>query len=79
VLFWGDIIHVPPVQFREPSVTIQFDTDQAQAAESRAKALDMAALDRIKIAGAHLDFPGLGYVEKAGSGYRWRTAPYPYG
>ncbi len=79
LLIWGDIIHVGPVQFADPSVTIAFDADGDTAAATRARVMDMAATDNMKVAGAHLDFPGMGYLSKADSGYRWQPAPYPYG
>lgn len=78
-LFWGDIIHVGAVQFAQPEVTIAFDTDQDMARATRMSTLDMAATDRLMIAGAHLSFPGVGFVERAGDAYRWQPAPYPYG
>ena len=31
---------------------------------------DMASADKLLISGYHFPFPGLGYIEKAGSGYR---------
>lgn len=79
LLIWGDIVHVPPVQFADPSVTIAFDADQDTARATRAKVLDMVATDGLKVAGAHIEFPGMGYLSKDGSGYRWEPAPYPYG
>lgn len=79
LLIWGDIIHVGPIQFAQPEVTITFDADPDMAAKSRKMVLDMVATDDLKVAGSHIDFPGVGYVTKAGSGYRWHAAPYPYG
>lgn len=79
MLIWGDIVHVAPVQFAQPEVTIAFDVDRDLAAATRAKTLDMAATDGLMVAGAHIDFPGAGYVSKIGSGYRWEPAPFPYG
>ena len=55
---------------------LAFDTDQAQAARSRRRALDMAAADRLHIAGAHLPFPGLGHVTRAGSAYGYVPTPW---
>lgn len=71
VLLWGDIVHVGPIQFARPSVTIPFDVDEAQAAETRARVLDMVATDRLEIAGSHVDFPSFGHVERSGEGYRF--------
>jgi len=79
LLIWGDIIHVAPVQLADPTVTIAFDTDGETAAKTRARVMDMATTDKLLIAGAHMSFPSVGYLEKADTGYRWFDAPYPYG
>ncbi|MDJ0827945.1 MAG: MBL fold metallo-hydrolase [Rhodobacter sp.] len=79
LLIWGDIVHVPPVQFARPEVTIGFDVDQDMARATRAKVLDMAATDRLRVAGMHIGFPGLGHLEKAGSGYRFVPSLWQYG
>lgn len=71
VLLWADIVHVGPIQFARPSVTIPFDVDQPQAAETRARVMDMVATDRIEIAGSHVDFPSFGHVVREGDGYRF--------
>lgn len=76
MLVWGDIVHVAAVQFADPAVSIDFDTDPAQAVASREKILAEAARKGWLIAGAHLPFPGLGHVIKAGSGYRWLPVSY---
>ncbi|MDF0602018.1 MBL fold metallo-hydrolase [Psychromarinibacter sp. C21-152] len=79
LLIWGDIVHVGPVQFPRPEVTIGFDTDKEMAAATRAKVFDMVATDGLRIAGMHIGFPGIGYVEKGHSGYGFTPAPFPYG
>jgi glyoxylase-like metal-dependent hydrolase (beta-lactamase superfamily II) len=43
LVVWGDLMHVAAVQFAEPSVTIQFDSDSPKAAEARKKAYADAA------------------------------------
>ncbi|MBP1765510.1 MAG: fold metallo-hydrolase [Firmicutes bacterium] len=58
----GDIIHVAAVQFADPSVTIAYDSDKAEAAKARQQFLAEAAENNWLIGGAHLAFPGLGYV-----------------
>ena len=78
LLLWGDILHVPPVQLADPSVTIAFDADADMARTTRARVMDMAATDGLAVAGAHISFPGIGYLETAGTGFRWEAAPYPY-
>ncbi|MGH8183306.1 MAG: MBL fold metallo-hydrolase [Rhodanobacteraceae bacterium] len=76
MLVWGDIIHVAAVQFADPAVSIDFDTDPAQAVATRKRILAEAASKGWLIAGAHLPFPGLGHVIKDGSGYRWLPVSY---
>jgi glyoxylase-like metal-dependent hydrolase (beta-lactamase superfamily II) len=78
LLIWGDLLHSTAFQFARPDWAFAFDTDQAKAAETRRAALDMVAADGMMVAGMHLDFPGFGYVEKAGEGYRFLAAPYDY-
>ncbi len=44
--------------------------DGAQAELTRRKLYDMLAADRMLVSGYHFPFPSLGYIEKAGNGYR---------
>jgi len=76
LLVWGDTVHVAVYQFAEPGWTIGFDVDQPAAAASRRRAMDMAATDRLLIAGMHVPFPGVGFVERAGTGYRFVPVPW---
>jgi len=76
LLVWGDIVHNAALQFPEPHRAIAFDSDQATAIASRKHVFDMAATDRITIAGAHLPFPGLGHVAKAATGYAYLPLPW---
>jgi glyoxylase-like metal-dependent hydrolase (beta-lactamase superfamily II) len=68
LLLWGDIVHNAALQFPEPDRAISFDTDQAMAIASRKRVFDMAANERLTIAGSHLPFPGIGHVAKAATG-----------
>ncbi len=78
LLIWGDIVHVPPVQFANPSLGVAFDADRALAEKTRRMILEDAAMHNLKIAGMHLPFPGFGSVERAGKGYRFASASYEY-
>ncbi len=71
MLVWGDIVHNAALQFPRPEITLAFDTDQQQAAQARKRAFDMAATDHLLVAGMHLPWPGIGYVEKSGELYRY--------
>lgn len=72
VLVWGDIIHVPSLQFARPEVVWEYDHDQAQARDSRLRALALAADQQLHVAGAHLDFPGIGRVTRANGGFSFQ-------
>lgn len=76
IVFWGDIMHVAEVQFVNPSITIAFDVDPAQAAAARKKAYADAAAKGYLVAPAHVSFPGVGHLRADGTGYRWIPVPY---
>lgn len=79
LLFWGDVVHSAALQFAYPEWSISFDVDQALAVETRKAMLDRAAADSLLVTGMHLDFPGLGRVQRAGGGYRFQQAPWQFG
>jgi glyoxylase-like metal-dependent hydrolase (beta-lactamase superfamily II) len=76
LLLWGDIVHAAEVQFRDPSVTVEYDVNAADAAASRSRVLSEAAEQGYLVGGAHLSFPGLGHVRAEESGFSWVPAPY---
>lgn len=78
LLVWADLVHVPPVQFARPAVTLAFDIDPEAAAATRARVYDMAATDGQMVCGAHLFFPGFGHVERRGEAYAFAPAPWEY-
>lgn len=67
----GDLIHVAAVQFPNPTVTIAFDSDEKEAEASRLREFEAAAKGGWLIAGAHLQFPGMGHLKAEGKGYRF--------
>jgi glyoxylase-like metal-dependent hydrolase (beta-lactamase superfamily II) len=69
LLIWGDVVHLPGVQFAHPEAGMVFDVDGDQAIATRQRIMDMAATDRLRIAGMHLDFPSFGHVVRAGAAY----------
>jgi glyoxylase-like metal-dependent hydrolase (beta-lactamase superfamily II) len=71
LLVIGDLIHVPAVQLDHPNVTISFDSDPKEAAASRIRVFNAMAKDRTLVAGAHIPFPGVGHLRKAGTSYQW--------
>lgn len=76
LVVWGDLMHVAAVQFAEPAVTIQFDTDPKRAMPQRKKAYADAAKGGYFVAVAHVSFPGIGQLRPDGKGYRWLPANY---
>ncbi|MBR9837527.1 MAG: MBL fold metallo-hydrolase [Rhodobacteraceae bacterium] len=59
-----------------PDWEVSFDTDKAQAAQSRRKLLDMLAADKTPFIGYHMPFPALGYVETRDQGFHY--VPHSY-
>jgi glyoxylase-like metal-dependent hydrolase (beta-lactamase superfamily II) len=78
ILVFGDVAHSAAVQFAHPGAGLVFDTDPAQAAETRARTLDRLAADRTLVAGTHLPFPGIGHVARAGDAYAWVPEHWRY-
>ena len=76
LVVWGDLMHVAAVQFPDPSVTIEFDSDSSAAAPQRKKAYADAAKNGYYVAIAHVSFPGIGQLRTDGKGYRWLPANY---
>ncbi len=71
LLMWTDVIHLPAIQFKQPEAGVAFDVDVEKARAVRKRILDEVATDRTLIAGSHLEFPALGYVDREGAGYRF--------
>jgi len=76
MVFWGDLMHVAAVQFEDPSVTIQFDSDSKAAAEQRKAAYADAATQGYLVGVAHISFPGIGRLRAEGKGYAWLPINY---
>lgn len=76
LLLWGDIVHAAEVQFRDPTVTIEYDVAPDAAVEARQRLLADAAAQGYLVGGAHLAFPGLGHVSADPRGFSWHPLPY---
>jgi glyoxylase-like metal-dependent hydrolase (beta-lactamase superfamily II) len=77
LLIWGDIVHVPSIQFARPEVTWEYDDDQDQARSTRQKMLRRAAQPNYFVAGAHLEFPGIGTVAERDGGFTYHRYEKP--
>ncbi|MBX9824702.1 MAG: MBL fold metallo-hydrolase [Xanthobacteraceae bacterium] len=76
LLFQGDVANVPDLFLTNPEWKVMFDNEPDQAVATRKRFYDMAAAEKVLISGYHFPFPGLGWVEKAGRGYRLVPAPW---
>ena len=68
-LFIGDIVHVPALQFDNPTFTWGYDDNQSIARATRLKILQDTAAAGMWIAGPHLGRPGIGRVVRKGEVY----------
>lgn len=78
LIIWGDVVHLPAIQFTHPDVSLSYDVDGARAAASRSHVFDRASEDRLLAAGMHMDFPCFGRVTTENDAYRWIAEPYRY-
>ena len=59
-----------------PDWEVRFDADKPAAAATRKAVFGMIAAEKIPFIGYHMPFPGVGFVETAGSGFRYIPASY---
>lgn len=78
LLIWGDVIHAAAIQFAEPRAFVAYDSDPETAVATRLRVLDEVATDRVRVAGMHMPFPGLGHVVREGAGYRLVQSEWEY-
>jgi glyoxylase-like metal-dependent hydrolase (beta-lactamase superfamily II) len=76
LVFMGDVIHAPEVQFAEPYASVTYDVNQVQAIATRQGAFREAARDHFLVAFAHVSFPGIGHIHTDGDHYRWNPVPF---
>jgi glyoxylase-like metal-dependent hydrolase (beta-lactamase superfamily II) len=76
LLIFGDAVHIVEWMFEKPEWTMAFDVDPETAAATRKQLFDMAASDRILVAGMHMPFPGFGHIGREGNGYRFVPAAW---
>ena len=57
LLVIGDLMHGAALQLEHPEISVNFDMDKAQAAQSRQRILQLAADEHLLMAGMHLPEP----------------------
>lgn len=63
---------------QNPDWEVRFDADKAMAAATRRRIFGMLAAEKLPFIGYHMPFPGLAYVETAGSGFRYVPQSYQH-
>ncbi|MEM9434668.1 MAG: MBL fold metallo-hydrolase [Pseudomonadota bacterium] len=76
LLLVADLVGHYVWSFVNPEWTMLYDADKAQASATRRGVLDMLATDKIPMIGYHMPFPGAGFVETRGSGFRFVPVSY---
>jgi glyoxylase-like metal-dependent hydrolase (beta-lactamase superfamily II) len=77
LLNWADTAGHFAVSLQRPDLHLDVDDDKDKAAATRKRIFDMVVAEKLMVAGFHMmPFPGLGWVEKSGSAYRW--VPHSY-
>jgi glyoxylase-like metal-dependent hydrolase (beta-lactamase superfamily II) len=70
----GDLLH-HVILVEKPQMEVAFDTDPKQGVQTRIKALDMLASERMHALVYHMPWPGLGHFVKQGDGFRFVASP----
>ena len=76
LLIWADTCVHYVMAIQRPDWTLDVDDIKDKAIATRKRVLDMVATDRLYVAGFHMPFPGLGWVDKGPDGYRWVPVSY---
>jgi len=76
LLIWADVANHYVFSVGHPSSKVGFDDDKEAAIVTRNRVLAEAAESGVLTIGYHMPFPGIGFVERAQSGFRWVPAAY---
>jgi glyoxylase-like metal-dependent hydrolase (beta-lactamase superfamily II) len=66
----SDVTTIPAFFLRNPDWHVVYDHDADMAQKTRHQFYDMAATEKMLVAGYHFSFPSAGHIEKDGAGYR---------
>lgn len=78
LLNWADVANHYIMAIQQPEWHVSFDDDKEMGVATRKRFFDMVSNDRLAVVGYHMPFPALGFVEKAGTSYRWVPAGYQF-
>ena len=72
LFFWGDLTHAMAIQMPFPQVAMTYDSDDKEAVKIRQHILTYLANSETRIAGAHIPYPGIGFLKDNGcNGYNF--------
>ncbi|MDR2426889.1 MAG: MBL fold metallo-hydrolase [Endomicrobium sp.] len=72
MLVIADLVHILKVQMADPNMTVTFDINPREAADSRKKIFKDVSKNKKRIAGMHMPFPGVGtIIERTGGEYEF--------
>lgn len=78
LFFWADITDFLSLQLNAPERTLIFDVDKQASERARRRGLEMAATDRLLVAGSHIPFPSFGYIDGHKGSYRFVPAGWQH-
>jgi glyoxylase-like metal-dependent hydrolase (beta-lactamase superfamily II) len=73
LLIWGDCVHSISIQAAHPEVTFAADVDPEAARATRERLFDQVCADQLLFTGMHLEFPGFGYLVRAGKSFHYEA------
>ena len=77
LLIWADTANHYVLSVQRPEWQVLFDMDKAAAAATRKRMFDMALAERMPVAGYHMPFPAVGFMDRTADGaYRFVPASY---
>lgn len=78
LMITGDAANHYVASLQKPDWHVRFDGDKEMAAATRKRVFGMLAAERTPFIGYHMPFPGLGFVEPLGNGFRFVPASYQF-
>jgi len=73
LLVWADCVHSIAIQAPHPEVSFAADVDPDAARSTRQRLFDQVSTDRLLVTGMHLEFPGFGYLLRAGQSFHYEA------
>ncbi|MCC8094104.1 MAG: MBL fold metallo-hydrolase [Tannerellaceae bacterium] len=60
IFIWGDLVNAMAIQIPHPEIATIHDMDPLPAARTRGELLEYLVKNKIRVAGMHIEFPGMG-------------------